>query len=228
MPIFWLVLLLAIGVVAFLAAWLGGYAGKRGQQFATRADMDELIQQTKRTTREVERIRSDISFTEWVAREHRTLRRTNLEELLHTAAETMTWVSGCQVRIFEEQGRNLWNTDITRSPVFRVATVTKLYFPELRAAEQAFETSQHTFFGWVVNGSSEMREARDVAGKAGLNQDEASLFVHDRLYAELSQIYTDLVQKFWSLQRSAATLMDSIATVRSEDPAEESRSRVTV
>ncbi len=47
------------------------------------ARLEELILQPTKTTREVEKIKSAVSITEWSAKEHRTVRRIKLDELAH-------------------------------------------------------------------------------------------------------------------------------------------------
>jgi hypothetical protein len=48
--------------------------------------------QSQKTATAVETIRSQIAFGEWTKKEHRTLRRIKLEELVSHANDTEAWL----------------------------------------------------------------------------------------------------------------------------------------
>jgi hypothetical protein len=89
-PIYGLMLCLAL-VVGFCAAYIGAYAKKRGEAFATKADFYELLSQVKVTTAVAEEVKAKISHADWAAREERILRRAKLEDLVQAIHEVQRW-----------------------------------------------------------------------------------------------------------------------------------------
>jgi hypothetical protein len=78
-----------IGSFSFIAGMGGSFATsylkKRGETFATKADMKEILRQLSVTTRLTEEVRSAVSLADWTTKEWQTIRRLKLEELLSAA-----------------------------------------------------------------------------------------------------------------------------------------------
>jgi len=126
-PIYALMVMIAL-VVGFAAAFLGAYAKKRGESYATKADFDNLLKQSKATATVAEEVKAAISHADWAARELKTLRRMKLEELLQAVHEVQAWQDlNVNFRIYNS------GTEPGASPLPKVERVAGLYFPELGA-----------------------------------------------------------------------------------------------
>jgi hypothetical protein len=113
--------------VGFLVAYIGGYARKRGESFATKADFNDLLAQMKSTTELTEQIRSEVSHADWAARELKVLRRKKLEEVLQAIHELIQWQSEEMNRVVFSSGN-----EAKASPSAKVERIAGLYFPELK------------------------------------------------------------------------------------------------
>lgn len=78
---FYLVLIAAFAVASVVSAFIGSYIRKRGETYATKADLNELLTQLRATTKAAEEVKTVIAHTDWVMKEWKTIRRTKLEEL---------------------------------------------------------------------------------------------------------------------------------------------------
>jgi hypothetical protein len=77
----WWAYLLAF-VVAFAGSYFGAYAKRKAENLATKEDFDALLDQVKKTTKETEQIKMDISRVSWVDQQRWTLKRELYMELL--------------------------------------------------------------------------------------------------------------------------------------------------
>jgi hypothetical protein len=120
-------LMLALAFVGgALASYLDSYFKKRGENLATKADFNDLLNQLKVNTIATEEIKSKVSHTDWATREHRTIRRTKLEELLQRLHELAEWQDTQRLLVFGDEMSAL------SSPSTKVELLYILYFPELR------------------------------------------------------------------------------------------------
>jgi len=100
-----LLAVLLIGSVA--SAFIGSYIRKRGETYATKADLAELVAQLRATTQAAEEIKTAIAHTDWTAKEWKTIRRIKLEELVGAVYSLREWLEKeTQVRIYEEKPTN--------------------------------------------------------------------------------------------------------------------------
>jgi hypothetical protein len=121
-------LMLVVSLIgSFGFAYLGAYAKRRGETFATKADFDELLKQLKATTEVAEDVKAKITHADWATRELKTLKRLKLEELIRMVHETEGWLEECRNHyIFAD------NQKPAASPQANVESLTNLYFPELK------------------------------------------------------------------------------------------------
>ncbi len=80
-----LVYIVILGISAFgglVGSFLTAYAKKRGENLATKADFDELLQQLRLQTRETEEIKSEIAKTSWVDQQRWNFKREVYSQLL--------------------------------------------------------------------------------------------------------------------------------------------------
>lgn len=116
-----------LSVLASVAGhWLSSYLKKRGETFATKADMQEVLRQVTETTRATEEVKSTISQVDWATREWRTVRRLKLEELLGAAYSLNQWLD-------LQQTKWVYNEAVAsdQAPMERMQLLSTLYFPEL-------------------------------------------------------------------------------------------------
>lgn len=120
-------LMLALSIIScYIAAYLGSYAKKRGENYATKADFDEILRQLKVTTEVAEAVKVKVSHADWATRELKTLKRLKLEELMQSVHETEEWLSSFNSHyIFKSADKP------KASPIATVERLTGLYFPEL-------------------------------------------------------------------------------------------------
>src|SRR6476469_5123833 len=73
-------------VAAGLAAWFGSFLKTKGQNFATKQDFDELLEQLRANTEVVESV-NEVGQRDWAEREWKNLRRRKLETLFDKIQE---------------------------------------------------------------------------------------------------------------------------------------------
>src|SRR6266403_4090983 len=88
-------------VVAGLAAYFGAYLKRKGENFATKEDFDNLRAQLQTNTRVVEEIKSEFGQRDWAAREWAAIRRAKLEELVTVLHEAREFVEASAVKAVE-------------------------------------------------------------------------------------------------------------------------------
>jgi hypothetical protein len=69
-------------VIAFAGSYFGAYAKRKAENLATKEDFGALLDQVKKTTKETEQIKTDISRVSWVDQQRWTLKRELYMELL--------------------------------------------------------------------------------------------------------------------------------------------------
>lgn len=165
-PVYALMLAVAL-VVGVGAAYLGAYARKRGESFATKSDFDELLAQLKATTAVAEEVKASVSHADWAARERRTLLRLKLEELLQAVHELQLWQD-------EERSKCIFGStkDPGPSPLPKVERLAGLYFPELKKEVYDFCQSHRQMFITLTKSQQALLAAvKDVAAhKAALEE----------------------------------------------------------
>lgn len=125
-PLYVVILALSL-IVGFGSAYIGGYARKRGENFATKSDFDEILVQLEAQTKSTEQIKIELSHTDWAARELRVLRRVKLEELLQAIHELQEWQSNEMSRLVYSSGK-----ESSSSPAASIERLSGLYFPDLK------------------------------------------------------------------------------------------------
>ncbi|MBS0467197.1 MAG: hypothetical protein JSS31_11035 [Proteobacteria bacterium] len=159
-PVYALMLAVAL-VVGVGAAYLGAYARKRGESFATKTDFDELLAQLKITTAVAEEVKVSMSHADWAARERRTLLRLKLEELLQAVHELQLWQDDERAKRIFDSAKNPGP-----SPLPKVELLTGLYFPELETMVYDFCQSHRQMSITLFKSQQELFVAeKDVAAR---------------------------------------------------------------
>jgi len=182
--------------------WLASYFKKRGETFATKADMQEILRQVSETTRVTEEVRSTISQADWTAREWRTTRRLKLEELLASAYSLDLWLDLQRSKwVFNEVVKS------DEAPMERLNLLATLYFPELRAEAKAVWLAHQNALIFILNSSS-----RTTASRASKDTN-----AHEVALTEFKDgwqpLYLSARLAIDALERKASTLMAEIAGV---------------
>lgn len=137
-------------IIGFLAPLLNGYAKKRGETLATKADFEELLTQLKTTTAVAEEVKTKVSHADWAARELKTLRRSKLEDLLQAIHEAEEWLTKFQdFHLYER-------AEPTGSLLPKIERLSGLYFPELKPLTQAYCQQYRAMTVDVLNASQEL------------------------------------------------------------------------
>lgn len=152
-PIYALMIALAI-VIGIASAYLGSYAKRRGENYATKTDFDELLKQLKLTTATAEEVKATVSHADWASRELKTLRRLKLEALLQSVYELQEWQS-------LERDASIFNSgkDTGPSPIPKIELLSGLYFPELYVPLHDFCQIHRNMMIEVFSTSSKLLDA---------------------------------------------------------------------
>lgn len=169
-PVYALMLAVAL-VVGVGAAYLGAYARKRGESFATKSDFHELLAQLKATTAVAEEVKASVSHADWASRERRTLRRLKLEELLQAVHELQLWQDDKRTKCIFGSAK-----DTGPSPLPKVERLTGLYFPEIETMVYEFCQSHRQMSITLLKSQQELfAAAKDVgAHKVALDNFSAA------------------------------------------------------
>ncbi|APR05841.1 hypothetical protein [Thauera chlorobenzoica] len=146
------------------AGWVGSYFRKRGETYATKADMDAILDQIHATTEVAEQVKTAIAHSDWTTREWKTLRRVKLEELMEAVYATREWLSK------ELNSRLFGQTQSSgASPVWKVQLVSRLYFPEMAREIQALALFYWTYTHWLTQVQQKVLAAQsDIAAHAAV------------------------------------------------------------
>src|SRR5579862_6089801 len=115
-----LLVLWALGVLAaaFLGSWLGAYMKKKGENFATREDLQGVVEEVRAVTRTAEEIKSEIAGGLWERQKRWELRREVFFDVLKGTAEAensllkLRSVTSVRKEMVEtEAGAATWHTE---------------------------------------------------------------------------------------------------------------------
>jgi hypothetical protein len=119
-------LFIAITIVASaLGSYLGSYLKKRGETYATKIDLQNIVNQIKKTTEATEEIKTKIAHNDWIEREEKSTKKKKLEELFSAIYESNLW-------LMEElvHARDTSKLLPSTTPIWKVRLIGGLYFPE--------------------------------------------------------------------------------------------------
>lgn len=192
-PIHALMLAIAL-VVGFGAAYLGSYAKRRGETFATKADFADLLSQQKATTAVTEEVKARVSQADWATRELKTLRRVKLEEFLQAVYELQNWQDlEKSARVFDS------GKDPGPSPLPKVELLVTLYFPELRAAaHECCQIHRRMAIEILQAHSSLLSTANDHSAQQNLRQQFAN---------EWKALYQSQLESISVIERQSREIM---------------------
>ncbi|WP_137896890.1 hypothetical protein [Ramlibacter sp. 2FC] len=192
-------LLSAIGLLSTLVGnWLSPYFRKRAETFATKADLQEVLNQVRATTHATEQVRVAISHADWVSKEWKTTRRQKLEELMNTVYSLEQWL---------DRQRSIWMFQAENqhepSPVDKINVLATLYFPELQPELNAVVRAHREALLEIIQSGQKARAA-------GLNQ-EALNAAHTEAITKWQPLFQATRTAIAALDQKAPAVMREIA-----------------
>lgn len=134
--------ILGLGMMA--AAFLGSYLRERGKNYATKADMKQVLERLEATTKTTEEVRATVAHADWHTREWKTLRRTKLEELIGAINHSREQLNTYTREI-------LYNETAPEEipPTWSIPMLCGLYVPELRGEVQRVLDQMRAYTQWA-------------------------------------------------------------------------------
>jgi hypothetical protein len=169
---------------------------KRGETRALKADLEEILRQSKVITLGTEEVKVAISQNAWASREARTIRRAKLEDLILSVDELQEWLTkrrNCIVHGVE--------LDPGPSPLKRAVVLAQLYFPELIVEVKKLHNVQLRYDAYQLETSSKIKVVgEDLQARALIlnsSSEKSRELYGEYLEAanELSYISRSLMQK---------------------------------
>lgn len=196
-------LLLVVNLVSFVAAsFLHGHFSKRGENFATKADFEDILQQLRLSTTLTAQINSVVSREDWTVRELRTMRRLKLEELLNLVEDATLWLETERNAVLYGGPENS-----AREPLQRLVTVKVLYFSDLDAVVNAYILNYHDYKDWLLTSRQQL---------LGLNPEQALDVIawHSK---QFGAHYQPLIRSAMNIEMAARALMRQIMPVAPDE-----------
>lgn len=189
-----------------IGSYVSTYIGKRAETKATKADLDEILRQLKKTTETAEEIRTAISHADWATREWKSIRRTKLESLLESAIGARDWL------IQQQRSCILFHEDNRQpSPSARVLQLAFLYFPELvnEAIDLAKVEGEANL--WLIDTGIKIQEAgNDLTSKTAAQRAAIPLWapylraMHMAVSA-VEQKAPEIMKALWGVQSTISS-----------------------
>ncbi|WP_024298167.1 hypothetical protein [Methylomicrobium lacus] len=199
----YLILLLLIFLTSASTSYLTSYFRKRGENFATKSDFQDLLNQVKAQTKITEEVKTAVNHKDWASKERKTLSRIKLEELMSSIYDIYPWHNKKVNDIFKMDQDSL-----SQNPLYKSRMIIILYFPELLSELDLFTKSVGDFEMWTTRIHEEIAKAKN-------NNDHEKLLhilesVNTRFYI------TEIVQAINSIELKSHRIMQDI--IRSESP----------
>ncbi|MGJ0486583.1 MAG: hypothetical protein ACR65R_18895 [Methylomicrobium sp.] len=147
---FYILVILLSGIGSYFASLIKGYANKRGENLATKADFNDLMAKLKESTETTEQIKHDIEHHVWRKQQIEELRRKKLEEfLIH--------IYVVKEQLMKEVNNLYFGTtgDIDIFASNKAIMIRLLYFPELATEHGNFLQMYVNFRKWIGEGMTE-------------------------------------------------------------------------
>jgi hypothetical protein len=195
---FYLVLL-ALLFLSHGLTFVVSYFRKRGETYATKADLEELIAQLRATTTAAEEVKTAIAHSDWTTKEWKTLRRVKLEELLGAVYAVEGWLD-------DERSIRLFNRskDSKPFPFWKVNMIAGLYFPELCDEIKVLSGAYYRYNIWLLDVQGRMMAAGNYSAKAEIQK---------AVMSEITPYQKDLLQAVSEIQRKGPAIMKEIVGV---------------
>lgn len=179
--VFYLIIVFVSAVGTFFANFLSMYARKRGENLATKADLEDIKSRLRATTEITEKIKNEIEHQTWRKKEVEVLKRQKLEDYL------------CYIYVVQESlHTEMKNAFFYENESYDVYAFNKanmlrtLYIPELANEHADFCAKYAEFKKWIANGMTELLAKRKSGEQKPVISTE-HMTKHKKL---LDQLYT--------------------------------------
>ena len=183
-------------IFKFLDALIGPYVTRRAEALATKVDFENAMVQIRATTKATEAIRVQITKTDWLDKEWRTIRRVKLEELLTSANRMRDYITNLRIDN---------KVDIASDSSDTLTTLCALYFPELRPeVSDLFETHKE-FSTFHLDCQRLWLEAISAGNQTAADTVLTTCKTGSKNY------YGLFLHRYYALEQAASSLMQRIA-----------------
>jgi hypothetical protein len=198
--VFYTILFALLFLSSFSSAFIRSYGGKRGETYATKADLEQLTVQLRAMTTVTEEVKTSISHTDWASREWKSLRRIKLEELMGQVFAVRDWIGKEERMRFHNE-----STVSESSPIWKIMTISGLYFPELRDEIEGLNTAYFNYMNWIAITAFKLVETGDNVAQRKI--------IMSAIPEELKPLYVNLVGAIEVIRRKAPTILQQIVVV---------------
>lgn len=141
------VMLLLLVVAILIGGFLKSYASEKGKNYASKEDVEKLVEQIKITTEATETIKTSIEHGVWRKKEIENIRRKKLEEYLFLLGNLHNEIS-------KEVDDRLYGIKKEYNPDFYsiITGVRVLYFPELEQVSIGLTQAVSEYKNWMITG----------------------------------------------------------------------------
>lgn len=148
---FYVLIILLGSIGGYIGNFINSYAKKRGENLATKADMNEIKSQLTSTTKITAKIKNDIEHQVWHKQQIETLKRNKLEEYLQ-------FIYIVQEDLSKDMNNKYFNTNesIDVHAMNKATMLQKLYFPELENTHSKLLNIYNLFKLWITKGMEEL------------------------------------------------------------------------
>ena len=148
---FYILIILLSLISGYVGSFINSYAKKRGENLATKADIDEIKTQLASTTKITEEIKNDIQHQVWRKQQIETIKRNKLEEYLQ-------YIYIAQESLSKDMNNQYFKTTepVDSHAMSKATMLQKLYFPELKKSHSRLLKVHASFTYWVVEGMQEL------------------------------------------------------------------------
>ena len=145
-PLFYLSIVALAFVASVVGGFVSGYAKRRGEALATKADLKALQDQLRENTRLTEEIKGDVHSRYSEQASIRLALRERTELLILSTYELEQFLSQTQVRSASGE-----ITVFDESPMSKVSTYKEIYFPEVSEEHSKLRSTYFDYVKWLID-----------------------------------------------------------------------------
>ncbi len=164
---FYVLIILLSLIGGYVGNFINSYAKKRGENLATKADIDEIKSQLASTTKITEKIKNDIEHQVWRKQQIETIKRNKLEEYLQ-------YIYIAQESLSKDMKNQYFKTTepIDSHAISKATMLQKLYFSELQEMHSVCLKAHASFHRWLAEGLMEIVGKQQNGEKAPIISEE--------------------------------------------------------
>jgi hypothetical protein len=198
--LFYSLLLALLLVGSVISGFITSYIRKRGETYATRADLAELVTQLRATTEAAEQVKTAIAHNDWTIKEWKTLRRIKLEELVENVYALRLWLD-------KERSARIYGGKENESPnpVWKLELVSRLYFPELQDEIQALAHVYHEYDLTMIGIQQKLSSAGENLAERGV--------IFDSARTDILKHQKKLLSTIAEIEGKAPVIMNDIVSI---------------